>query len=103
MLDFPPASSDWRGCDHAWRLQAAIDHELGHAQTFSHRDADGEHVLDFYSPVPAWAERRWLLIGESVPAERCLFSFRFDDADVDDEVQFMTRDLWLRDVAEGER
>jgi hypothetical protein len=103
LLDFPPMNSTWRGCDHAWRLQAAIDYELGQPQRFSIRESmsDREATVDFFSPVPAWAERRWSFLGASAPAERCLFSFRFELADLDEEVQFMKNDLWLFDSAEG--
>jgi hypothetical protein len=77
LLDLPRDEIAARGCDEAWRLQAAIDAVRAAPQRFRRRDDAGTTILDFFSPLPRWADRRLAVIGEVVPAKRCLFSRRF--------------------------
>jgi hypothetical protein len=61
FVDLPLPGSFARGCDEAWRLQAAIDAERGSPQRFGIRQgpfSSKKKVLDFFSPVPMWARRR---------------------------------------------
>jgi hypothetical protein len=97
LLDFP--RSDWRGCDEAWHLQAAIDACLGHPQAFSLRKGPPNKsvIVDFFSPLPSWAQRRMDLLGERVSAYRSLFAYRLSEQDFGDESRFLVESLWMKE------
>ena len=98
LLDFPVTGSRWRGCDEAWRLQMAIDARRGSPQRFRLRpDAGGNTVVQFFSPVPAWAQRRWDAVGEPVKSQGCLFAYRLADNELDEELRFGRNALWLEE------
>jgi hypothetical protein len=98
LVDFPTPDSRYRGCDEAWHLQQAIDHQRGEPQEFRVRtDSDGSSALfDLFSPIPEWAHRRWNAVGERVAPEHCLFSYRFDPEIVQDENRFAETRMWLK-------
>ena len=96
LIDLPTRTSVWRGCDVAWHLQAAIDYERDAPQLFRRRPGPGDtRVIDFFSPAPMWARRRWDAIGEPVVSQGCLFSYKFSHAEVEEELSFLRKDLWL--------
>ena len=97
IRDFPVVGSKWRGCDEAWLLQAAIDAERGEPQQFRVRVSldPSKRVVQFFSPVPMWARKRWDVLGELAPSSGCLFSYVFPANEFDEEVSFMTERLWL--------
>lgn len=98
--DLPPRSSVWRGCDEAWRLQAAIDHERGSPQVFRIRPGpSGTRMIDFFSPVPMWARRRWDAVGEPIVSSGCLFSYKFRENELQEEVRFLKENLWLAETS----
>jgi hypothetical protein len=94
-------SVDWqRPCDLGWRFQAAVDAAAGHPQTVCVRSGDSGMVLDFFSPLPAFAERRLVLVGKKRDGERCLFSFELPANAVAHELAALETDLWMRTVRE---
>jgi hypothetical protein len=94
-LDFPLKGTRWRGCDVAWHLQMAIDQSRGTPQKYRKRpDADGTY-LDFFSPIPLWAQRRLRVVGRSAKAERCLLSYWVPDRESAAEEDYLQRCLWL--------
>jgi len=99
LIDFPLPKSRWRGCDEAWYLQMAIDAERGEPQQFKivpgYRDAQ---IMQFFSPVPMWARRRWDAVGEPVLMSGCLFAYRFADSELDEETGFAREALWLKQL-----
>ena len=99
LLDFPLVGSSWRGCDEAWRLQMAIDAQLGSPQRFrALSDARGYTVVQLFSPVPAWAQRRWNAIGEPVKSQGCLFAYRLVESELIEELDFARNFLWLEET-----
>ena len=97
LVDFPTRDDHGRGCDEAWRLQAAIDHERGDPQVYRVRSGpDRSQVIDLFSPVPMWARRRWEAIGEPATTSGCLFSLKFSEADVGEEIAFAREYIWLK-------
>ena len=98
FLDFPLENSGLRGCDEAWRLQLAIDAERGEPQRFRVRQESRCNIVEFYSPLPIWALRRWDIMGEPTRATSALFAYRFQDNEVSEETEFMRRRLWLEQV-----
>lgn len=96
LVDLPVAGSRWRGCDEAWHLQMAIDAQRGEPQWFRIRPGpEGARVMEFFSPVPMWARRRWDAVGEPVSASGCLFAYRLADAELAEELRFAREALWL--------
>ena len=99
LIDFPLANKRWRGCDEAWHLQMAIDAELGHAQHL--RVASGPQdtcIIQLFSPLPMWAQRRWDAVGEPVEASGCLLAHRFNKAEFVEELKFAREMLWLEQL-----
>ncbi len=101
LVDLPTRQGTGRGCDEAWHLQAAIDHERGAPQVYRvRRGPSGNELVDFFSPVPMWAQRRWATFGEPVPAQGCLFSFRFAAPDLGKEIAFARDRLWQEETGQ---
>lgn len=98
FLDFPRKHDRWRGSDVAWHLQMALDARFGSPQRYRIRRVSGAPVVDFFSPLPSWAERRLAIIGRPAPKERCLFSYQFSDAEVAAEIAFIEKSLWLAPI-----
>jgi hypothetical protein len=97
LVDMPTLKSRLRGCDEAWRLQAAIDAARGQPEQYKVRTStdNNTRVVDFFSPVPLWAQRRWDAIGEPVPRSGCLFSYKFSADELQQELKFIQEQLWL--------
>lgn len=102
ILDFYEDQDRQRPCDIAWRLQAALDADLGHPQPVRVRHADGTCLLDFFGPLPAFAERRLLLAGTKQAGAGCLFSFAIAPSQAAAEVAALQRYLWMRPVRHEE-
>lgn len=101
FLDLPKRQrSRWRGSDEAWLVQMAIDHCRSEPQRFARRDQAGEVRFDFFSPLPSWAQRRFMILGRSTPPERCLMSFVLPTREAQAEEQFLRNRLWLANVEE---
>ena len=99
LLDFPLTGNQWRGCDEAWRLQMAIDAQRGNPQRFRLLSGLGRgRVVQFFSPVPAWAQRRWDAVGEPVESRGCLFAYRLADSELVEELRFARNSLWLEEL-----
>jgi len=105
LLDLPLHKSRLRGCDVAWYLQMAIDSGNKTPQRYRVRTTEEYAFLDFFSPLPLWAERRFMLLGRHADANGCLLSYRLPLKELVDEEKFLQERLWLeRDVSEsGER
>ena len=84
-----------RGCDGAWHLQMAIDHNCGIPQKYKIRSSQDGELIDFYSPIPLWAERRLIAIGTPSKPSGCLFSYLISKADLLLEELFLKEYLWL--------
>jgi hypothetical protein len=94
FIDFPPKRDKFRGCDFAWHLQAAIDSLRGTRQTYRRRSTPSQARLDFFSPLPLWAQRRLAVIGRSVERDRCLFSYEIPARELEAEENFLQTYLW---------
>jgi hypothetical protein len=77
----------------------AIDAQMGSPQHFRVSSSVGDAViLELFSPVPAWARRRWDAIGEPIPRTGCLFAYRIPKIEIDEERRFMHETLWLEEI-----
>ncbi len=106
FVDLPVFGSLAPAADEAWELQAAIDAENGHQQRFRTRPtADTAYTaLDFFSPLPGWAQRRLDLFGTPLLAARgALFSYSLPTNEVDEELDFLAQRLWMSTDNEPER
>lgn len=101
MIDLPQPSSRWRGCDEAWHLQMAIDAQRGGPQRFRVTPSGNAVLLEFFSPTPAWARRRWDAIGEPVSSVGSLFAYRIPRTEVEEERRFARETLWLAEMTTG--
>jgi hypothetical protein len=105
IFDFPIDNPVVPGRDEAWRLQAAIDVVRGTPQLYRMRSIDGpgsDGKVDFFSPLPGWAERRLQLV--AVVADRspgALFSFRASLSASEDIRRYLDEMLWMRAMEEG--
>ncbi len=101
LVDLPIESTRWRGCDEAWRLQMAIDAHRGNPQHFRVVPGPtGSCVVQFFSPVPKWAQRRWDAVAEPVPSSGCLFAYRMRESEIAEELRFAREELWLEQTGE---
>jgi hypothetical protein len=99
MIDFPARGNRWRGCDEAWHLQMAIDATRGVRQRYRVTASGDTVLLELFSPVPAWARRRWDAIGEPVVVRGSLFAYRIPRAEIEEERQFAREGLWMEEQA----
>jgi hypothetical protein len=95
FLDFPLRGNRWRGCDVAWQLQMAIDWCRGTPQLYRRKPKEDGACLEFFSPIPLWAERRLAIWGRPSPRERCLFSYWIPERELASEEAFLRDRLWL--------
>ena len=95
ILDLPLRKTRWRGCDVAWHLQMAVDSCGQTSQRYRRQDVDNEVRLDFFSPLPQWAQRRLMILGHPCRPEQSLMSYRLPSAEAEDEEQFLQEQLWL--------
>jgi hypothetical protein len=95
FLDFPLPRTRWRGCDVAWHLQMAIDQHRGTPQLYLRRPVSTGACLDFFSPLPLWAQRRLAVLGRPAPREKCLISYSIPERELASEEMFLREHLWL--------
>lgn len=98
LLDLPIDTTLNRGCDEAWRLQAAIDARNNIQQKVVVINvSEGFKQLNFYSPIPMWAQRRLDMIGRLVPESKgCLFSYILDKDEVSQELDCLKHMMWMK-------
>lgn len=101
FLDLPASKSRWRGCDEAWHLQMAIDARRGQPQRYRIQLCGDEWRFDFFSPLPTWSERRFIMFGRTVPREKCLMSYVLPDGAAGIEEKFLRECLWLSRIEES--
>ena len=100
LIDLPLRGSRWRGCDEAWHLQMAIDAQRNDPQRYRLRvGPGGTRIMEFFSPAPMWARRRWDAVGDPVPGTGHLFAYRLPEREVAEEVRFLREAMWLGEVA----
>lgn len=102
LLDLPLPRSRWRGCDEAWRLQLAYDHCQRNPQVFRTSQHDTNIRIDFFSPIPQWAERRLMVFGRACRSEKCLFFYLLPGAEAENELEFLQNVVWLVPVSNAD-
>lgn len=104
LVDFPVYEKKWRACDEAWHLQQAVDANCGRPQLYRVRTGTESNVaiVDVFSPIPSWAQRRWDCTGARVPRLHSLLAYEFDRSSLEAELNFARERMWLAEVARGE-
>lgn len=99
FLDLPWRGGRFRGCDHGWRIQSALDVQAGRPQTYRVVQLEGDlDRYEFLSPVPLWIERRLKIEGEWTQAKHALFAYtlgRHSGHDVNAMVQSY---MWFKQI-----
>lgn len=104
VIDLPIAASTVApAADEAWRLQAAMDSERGGPQCVRvHTRTAATARLDFFGPIPSWAQRRLDLVGNRCERERgALFTYEVPAAELHSEVKALEDLLWLSTTNEA--
>jgi hypothetical protein len=98
VVDLPMIDPRFRGCDEAWWLVCATDAIAGDPQRARISKVGDRVRIALSMPLPMWAERRLRLVGE--PAEDrpagSLVAFDLLPNEVEEEVRFLERLLWMR-------
>ncbi len=95
ILDLFSTGDTLRSCDVAWQIQMALDARAGLAQAFRCRPNGDRSTIDFFSPIPSWAERRLFLVGRRQAGTGCLYSYEMATNATEGERRFLRESLWL--------
>lgn len=95
ILDLFSTGDTLRPCDVAWQIQMALDERAGLAQAFRCRSNGVRSMIDFFSPIPSWAERRLLLVGRRQTGPGYLYSYEMATTAADSERRFLCESLWM--------
>ena len=105
LVDLPALDRLDRGCDEAWRLQAATDTLSGTPQLLRVRPGRiaGEVVFQFRSPIPSWGQRRLDALGQPLGRQPgSLFAYKLSETLIDPELEFLKETMWLHRERESE-
>jgi hypothetical protein len=109
LLDLPAEDSGAPAHDEAWRLQAALDAAAGKPQVFriggtAGAGASAGRTVDFFSPLPRWAERYLQLTGMAIPRSAgALCSYRVAEGAMPGLASLLEDMLWMRQRSNGGR
>jgi hypothetical protein len=99
LIDLPLSADSMRGCDEAWRLQAAIDAARHQPQSFRLEHSGSAHVLlSLFGPPPSWLQRRWDGCGKPVSSRSALVTYLLPASNLAVELDFLRRMLWLEET-----
>jgi hypothetical protein len=73
----------------------ALDALAAHPQRVAIDQMEASATFAFFSPLPAWAERRMSLVGERTPRSGCLFAYAVPPMENGETKQFLNDNLWL--------
>jgi hypothetical protein len=97
LIDLPLERGLRRGCDEAWRLQAAIDSVRGNPQRIRVRSSTDSDlaIIDLFSPPPSWFQRRWDALGSPLVPQHALLSYSLPPNEVPEELRFASDLMWM--------
>lgn len=100
LIDLPLQAPLGRGADEAWRLQAAQDAIAGHPQRIRIREGNPTSLLEFFSPVPSWIQRRLDIVAKPLGNIRgAMFAYSLPHEELAEEVRFLGDMMWLSEIA----
>lgn len=100
FIDLASRNRRERPCDIAWRIQMALDAAAGAPQQVLIRPSDCGSILDFFSPLPSWAERKLATAGERAPPLRSLLAYATPASGADEAIKFLNDYLWITPIRE---
>jgi hypothetical protein len=95
MQDLVASDDRQRPCDLAWRIQAAFDAAAGAPQRIRTVTVGSSADLEFFSPIPAFAERRLAIKGDKVARAKCLFAYSLPASQTARVLAELADKLWL--------
>lgn len=95
LQDLVATDDQERPCDLAWRIQAAFDATAGRPQLVRPVQTEEAVTLEFFSPLPAFAERRLAARGEKLARSGCLFAYSLSPTAAREELAALSEKLWL--------
>lgn len=98
LLDLLPTDIRERPCDLAWRIQAAFDASANSPQQVRPSTSGDLVELAFFSPLPAFAERRLAVKGDKASSAGCLFAYTVPEAEAAGELAALSEKLWLSEA-----
>ena len=98
LLDLLPTDNRERPCDLAWRIQAAFDAASDRPQRVRTSATAATVELAFFSPLPAFAERRLAVKGDKSSRAGCLFAYTVPAAAAAGELAALSEKLWLAEA-----
>jgi hypothetical protein len=104
LTDLPIEDPLAPGADEAWRLQAALDASRGTPQRLRTSPAGDSTrtLLELFSPLPSWTQRRLDIIGTRERGVRgALFAYELPTDENEEEVAFLMSRLWLTPEVTG--
>lgn len=101
LMDLFSKGDRVRPCDIGWRIQMAIDAAAGLPQAFRVRHDESKSYLDFFSPLPSWAERKLAVAGERCAGHKSLLTYSLPHGTIDEQIGFLRESLWLEPVGGG--
>jgi hypothetical protein len=102
FLDLASWTGRERPCDHAWRIQMAMDAVVGSPQQVRICSSNHGSILNFFSPLPSWAERWLATFGERVAPHRSLLAYAVPALEVGKAIKFLKDYLWITSHREDE-
>lgn len=95
LIDLPIQEPLARGCDEAWRLQAAIDSLRGRPQKVRVDRHQEQLAIHLSSPLPSWSQRRLDAVGTRLIHHRgTLLSYALKPQEMDEELAFLDQLMW---------
>jgi hypothetical protein len=98
FMDLHSLGDRLRPCDIAWRIQMAIDAEAGTPQSVRVKEGQESSLLDFFSPLPSWTERRLAVVASKSMGAGRLFSYELPTSSLQEEIAFLKNALWLAET-----
>ena len=100
FIDLTADGDKWRPCDIAWHIQMAMDAERGAKQRFRVQlHPEGDHI-EFFSPLPSWAERKMMTSGVRQSRPGCLFCYVMRAGESSRTIPFLQSQMWLAQIDE---
>ncbi len=97
LIDLPIQDRLARGCDEAWRLQAALDSLRGAPQKVRvAAGGQGSRLIHLLSPVPSWSQRRLDVVGTRLVRHTgALRSYSLEAEEIGEELAFLNAMMWI--------
>lgn len=99
LIDLPVVDRRFPACDEAWWIQFAIDAIQERPQEIRvDKAASGSSTISLRMPLPSWAARRLLLVGDLLPRASggYLFTYAIWEGELEEETSFLQEYLWCQ-------